>query len=95
MSDRATRGKRRAEPARKKRRRSRESIPTGRRADRPEDHEGITPDFLQRMRELENEPVRQPSARTGPEAREVLAGIDADLRADAVYQRALSRLAYG
>lgn len=95
MSDRASRGKRRAEPARKRRRRGKEPSPAGgRRADRPEQHEGITPEFLQQMRELDTEPVR-PRVRTGPGVREVLAGIDADLRADYVYQQALSKLAYG
>jgi hypothetical protein len=48
------------------------------------------------MRELEREPQQTVRyRRTGPEIRELLAGIDADLRADEVYQRALSRLAYG
>ncbi|HEX6877737.1 MAG TPA: hypothetical protein VF165_18910 [Nocardioidaceae bacterium] len=94
MSDRATRGKRRAEPSRKRRRRAEEPRPAGRRADRPENHEGITPEFLQQMRELETEqPVTH--VRTGPGVRELLAGIDADLRADRVYQQALYRLAYG
>jgi hypothetical protein len=94
MSDRATRGKRRAEPSRKKLRRGREPRPAGRRADRPEDHEGITPEFLEQLRELEAEPEPAP-VRTGPGVRELLAGIDADLRADQVYQQALYRLAYG
>ena len=94
MSDRATRGKRRAEPSAKRRRRGREPRPEGRRVDRPEEHEGITPEFLQQMREPEPEPVARP-VRTGPGIRELLAGIDADLRADPVYQQALSRLAYG
>lgn len=94
MSDRAARGKRRAEPPPKRRRRRREKKSAGRRADRPENHEGITPEFLQQMRELEAEPKAAP-VRTGPGAREILAGIDADLRADQVYQQALSRLAYG
>lgn len=94
MSDRATGGKRRAEPARKRRRRGRDPKPVGRRADRPQNHEGITPEFLQQMRELETEPRPAP-VRTGPGVREILAGIDADLRADEVYQQALSRLAYG
>lgn len=94
MSDRA-RGKRRAEPARKRRRRSREPSPAGRRADRPEEHEGITPEFLRQMRALEDEPIPTPPVRTGPGIREVLSGIDADLRADHVYQQALSKLAYG
>lgn len=94
MSDRATRGKRRAEPSTKRRRRGREPRPEGRRVDRPEEHEGITPEFLQQMREPEPEPVAPP-VRTGPGIRELLAGIDADLRADPVYQQALSRLAYG
>ncbi len=94
MSDRATRGKRRAEPSTKRRRRGREPRPEGRRVDRPEEHEGITPEFLQQMREPEPEPAAAPR-RTGPGIRELLAGIDADLRADQVYQQALSRLAYG
>jgi hypothetical protein len=46
------------------------------------------------MRELETRPVARP-VRTGPGVRELLAGIDADLRADQAYQQALSRLAYG
>ena len=94
MADRAARGKRRAEPSRKRRRRGSEPRPAGRRADRPENHEGITPEFLQQMRELEAEPAAPP-VRTGPGVRELLAGIDADLRADPVYQQALSKLAYG
>jgi hypothetical protein len=94
MSDRATHGKRRAEPPPKRRRRRREKPPAGKRADRPENHEGITPEFLQQMRALETAPT--PAApRTGPGIRELLAGIDADLRADQIYQQALSRLAYG
>ncbi len=93
MFDRATGGKRRAKPP-PKRRRGREPRPAGRRADRPENHEGITPEFLRQMRELETEPVAAP-VRTGPGVRALLDGIDADLRADQVYQQALSRLAYG
>jgi hypothetical protein len=102
MSDRAAAGKRRAEPPRKRRRRGRDPKPGGRRADRPENHEGITPEFLQQMRELEAEPpswsdagIRAAPVRTGPGPREILAGIDADLRGDQAYQQALSRLAYG
>ena len=94
MSDRATRGKRRAEPTSKRRRRRPDHVHEGKRADRPENHEGITPEFLRQMRELEDEPKTVP-VRTGPGVREILAGIDADLRADPVYQEALSRLAYG
>lgn len=94
MSDRATRGKRRADPPRRRRRREREPSPPGRRVDRPENHEGITPEFLEQMRELETAPETTP-VRTGPGVREVLTGIDADLRADRVHQQALSRLAYG
>jgi hypothetical protein len=94
MFDRATGGKRRAEPLPKRRRRGREPRPAGRRVDRPEDHEGITPEFLEQMRELETEPLAAP-VRTGPGIRELLDGIDADLRADQVYQQAISRLAYG
>jgi hypothetical protein len=93
MSDHAVyRGKRRAEPKRRGRRR--EERPAGRRADRPEEHEGITPEFLEQMREpdIEQRAVRP---RTGPGVRELLAGIDADLRADVAYQHALSRLAHG
>jgi hypothetical protein len=92
MSKRATHGKRRAEPPRKRRRR--EKPPGGKRADRPESHEGITPEFLEQMRALETAP---PSAapRTGPDIRELLASIDADLRADRRYQQALARLAHG
>lgn len=94
MSDRATRGKRRADPPRKRRRRAREPRPAGRRVDRPEEHEGITPEFIQQLRELEAEPEAAP-VRTGPGIRELLAGIDADLRADRVYQQALYRLSNG
>lgn len=94
MSERATHGKRRAEPSSKRRRRRRDEAPAGKRADRPENHEGITPEFLRQMRELEVEPKTVP-VRTGPGIRELLASIDADLRADPVYQEALSRLAYG
>lgn len=94
MSERATHGKRRAEPSSKRRRRRRDEAPAGKRADRPENHEGITPEFLRQMRELEDEPKTVP-VRTGPGIRELLASIDADLRADPVYQEALSRLAYG
>ena len=94
MSDHAVyRGKRRAEPKRRGRRRE-DRPPAGRRADRPEEHEGITPEFLKQMREPDVEP-REVRPRTGPGVRELLAGIDADLRADPVYQGALSRLAYG
>ena len=95
MSDRAIRGKRRAEPRAKGRRRRREPPQAGRRADRPENDEGITPEFLHRMHELEAEPMAPPPRRTGPGVRELLAGINADLRADQTYQHALSRLAYG
>ena len=104
MSDRASRGKRRAEPTTKRRRRDRDARPAGKRADRPENHEGMTPEFLQQLREPETEDMTsdwsEPSLRTapvsaGPGIRELLAGIDADLRSDQVYQDALSRLAYG
>ena len=94
MFDRASQGKRRAEPPPKRRKRRGEKPAAGRRADRPENHEGITPEFLEQMRALETSPP-PPRSRSGPEIRELLAGIDADLRADQVYQQALSRLAYG
>lgn len=108
ISDKATRGKRRAETPAKKSRFKR-SVPEqrerpGRRADRPEQHEGITSEFLQQMRDIESEQANDPTWTTGltlpasssrPAVREILAGIDADLRADTVYQRALSSLAYG
>ncbi|HSE10647.1 MAG TPA: hypothetical protein VLB29_18430 [Nocardioidaceae bacterium] len=94
MSDRATRGKRRADPSSKRRRRRQDHGPVGKRADRPENHEGITPEFLRQMREVDVEPKAVPP-RTGPGIRELLAGIDADLRNDPVYQEALSRLAHG
>jgi hypothetical protein len=94
MSRQPVPGKRRAERPRR-RRRSEERRPTrGKRALRPEDHEGITPEFLQQLREVEARPVALP-VRTGPGPREVLAGIDAELRADQVYLQALGRLAYG
>jgi hypothetical protein len=109
ISDKATRGKRRADPPAKKTRFKRTPVPEqrerpGRRADRPENHEGITPEFLQQMRELESEQATDPTWTTGltlpgstsrPGVREILAGIDADLRADTAYQQALSLLAYG
>lgn len=95
MSDRAIRGKRRAEPIPKRRRGRREPAPTGRRADRPENHEGITPEFVHQMHELETEQPAPPRPRTAPGIRELLAGINADLRTDQAYQHALSRLAYG
>jgi hypothetical protein len=56
------------------------------------------------MRDLESEQeldptwttgLSLPATTSGPGVREILAGIDADLRADTVYQRALSSLAYG
>ncbi len=94
MSNRATHGKRRADPPRKRRRRRREKPPAGKRADRPENHEGITPEFLQQMRALETAPPPAPP-RNGPGIRQLLAGIDADLRADRLYQQALSQLAHG
>ena len=88
-------GKRRAEPS-KRRPRRRDATPGGRRAYRPEDNEGITAEFLEQLREEDTEPVAPPPpVRNGPGAREVLAGIDADLRADQEYMQALSRLAYG
>lgn len=92
MSRQPARGKRRAEPS--KRRPRREAKPGGRRAARPENTEGITPEFLEQLREVEAEPATRPMP-TGPGAREVLAGITADLRADQAYMQALSRLAYG
>jgi hypothetical protein len=95
MSPQPARGKRRAEPS-KWRPRRRETKPGGRRADRPENNEGITPEFLEQLREAEAEQEARPMpVRTGPGAREVLAGITADLRADQAYMQALSRLAYG
>jgi len=91
------RGKRRAEPSRKRRRPGGSKPKGGKRADRPQNHEGITPEFLERLREVEVE-AEAPPVRVVPRgvgAREVLAGIDGDLRADQAYQRAISRLAYG
>ena len=91
------RGKRRAEPARKRRRSGGSKPKGGKRADRPQNHEGITPEFLERLREVEVEVEAQPERIVpgGVGAREVLAGIDGELRADPTYQHALSRLAYG
>lgn len=86
-------GKRRAEPSKKRRRRG-EGRQEGRRADRPEHHEGITPEFLEQLREIEDAPAA-PAVRTGLGVREVLAGIDGDLRADQQYLQALAELAYG
>ena len=94
MSGQPVPGKRRAERPRRRRRREEREPTRGKRAYRPEDHEGITPEFLQRLREAETKPVTLP-VRAGPGPREVLAGIDADLRADQAYLQALGRLAYG
>jgi hypothetical protein len=102
MSRPPARGKRRAEPP-KKRRRPKEPKPKGgKRADRPGDHEGLTPEFLQQLRELELDDaeaeVEAPRVQIFPGGvgvREVLAGIDGELRADQEYLQALGRLAYG
>lgn len=104
-------GKRRAEPPTKARRRAAaKPAPKqagGRRADRPEERDGLTVEFIQQMRREELEeremtttstwaaPLYTPPARRGVSVREVLSGIDADLRDDPTYQQALSRLAYG
>jgi hypothetical protein len=95
MSRQPTGGKRRAESSSWRRRRRREAKPAGRRADRPENNEGITPEFLNRLREVEAEATAPPVPPSGPGGRKVLAGIAADLRADQEYLQALSRLAYG
>jgi hypothetical protein len=94
MSGQPVPGKRRAERPRRRRRREERTPTRGRRAYRPENHEGITPEFLQQLREAETKPVALP-VRNGPGPREVLAGIDAELRADQTYLQALGRLAYG
>ena len=97
MSPQPARGKRRAEPT--KRRRRQPNPKGGKRADRPKEHEGLTPEFLQQLREVaieaegEAPPVR--IAPGGPGVRAVLAGIDGELRADQEYLQALGRLAYG
>ena len=97
MSRQPARGKRRAEPSKKRRRRQDPKPTGGKRADRPQNHEGITPEYLQQLREVETElaapPVRLVGGGLG--VREVLAGIDGDLRADQEYLQALGRLAYG
>jgi hypothetical protein len=98
-------GKRRADPSTRRRRRG-ESKPTGgKRAYRPENDEGLTPEFLDQLRQEEAadslwQPAvtaagQGPSGPRGPGGRAVLAGIDADLRADRLYQEALARLAHG
>jgi len=97
LSRQPARGKRRAEPSKRRRRRQEPKPAGGKRADRPENHEGITPEFLEQLREVETEleapPVRVHGGGLG--VREVLAGIDGDLRADQEYLQALGRLAYG
>lgn len=101
-------GKRRADPSKRRRRRGELKPTGGKRAYRPENDEGLTPEFLEELRQVEAAewapplPVTgtgtgaRPGTRTGgPGGRAVLAGIDADLRADRDYQAALARLAHG
>ena len=99
MSRQPTRGKRRADPSKKRRRRQEPKPAGGKRADRPKNHEGITPEFLEQLREVDTETEwTAPRVRLGlggPGVREVLAGIDGELRADQEYLQALGRLAYG
>ena len=103
MSDKAsTRGKRRAEPPARRslfrRSGTTRSDRGGRRADRYEEPEGLTPELLRQMREPDPATAATPSRptvpapRSGPGIREVLAGIESDLGADATYQRAVDNL---
>ena len=112
MSRQPVPGKRRADPSTRRRRRG-EPKPTGggKRAYRPENDEGLTPEFLEQLRREEAadslwEPAvtgtgqftgtgQLPRGPRGPGGRVVLAGIDAELRADRLYQEALARLAHG
>lgn len=99
MSRQPTRGKRRAESSKKRRRRQEPKPSGGKRADRPKNHEGITPEFLEQLREVDTETEWETPRRRlglgGPGVREVLAGIDGELRDDQEYLQALGRLAYG
>lgn len=101
MSRQPARGKRRAEPSKKRRRGQEAKSKGGKRADRPREHEGLTPEFLQQLRELDTDTDTgqdEPAVRIGMDGlgvREVLAGIDGDLRGDQEYLQALGRLAYG
>jgi len=101
ISDKATGGKRRAETP-KRRRRSESSPPpkAGRRADRPDNHTGLTPEFLQQMRDIDIDDTWAPQTqasvgrRVAPQVQEarakgLFASIDADLSQDTVYQHAL------
>jgi hypothetical protein len=106
MSRQPVPGKRRADPSTRRRRRG-EPKPTGggKRAYRPENDEGLTPEFLEQLRREEAaDSLWEPAATgtgqfagtaRGPGGRAVLAGIDAELRADRLYQEALARLAHG
>jgi hypothetical protein len=105
MSRQPVPGKRRADPATRRRRRGEPKPTGGKRAYRPENDEGLTPEFLEQLRREEAadslwEPAvtgsgQIPRGSRGPGGRAVLAGIDADLRADRLYQEALARLAHG
>lgn len=98
-------GKRRADPSTRRRRRGEPKPTGGKRAYRPENDEGLTPEFLEQLRREEAadslwEPAatrhtQVPTGPSGPGGRAVLAGIDAELRADRQYQEALGRLAHG
>lgn len=106
MSRQPVPGKRRADPSTRRRRRG-EPKPTGggKRAYRPENDEGLTPEFLEQLRREEAaDSIWQPAVTgagqrpwgpSGPGGRAVLAGIDAELRGDRLYQEALARLAHG
>ena len=105
MSRQPVPGKRRADPSTRRRRKGEPKPTGGKRAYRPENDEGLTPEFLEQLRREEAadslwEPAvtgtgQIPSGGGGPGGRAVLAAIDAELRADRRYQEALARLAHG
>jgi hypothetical protein len=105
MSRQPVPGKRRADPSTRRRRRGEPKPTGGKRAYRPENDEGLTPEFLEQLRREEAadslwEPAvtstgQLPRGPRGPGGRAVLAGIDAELRSDRLYQEALARLAHG
>jgi hypothetical protein len=105
MSRQPVPGKRRADPSTRRRRRGEPKPTGGKRAYRPKNDEGLTPEFLEQLRREDaadslwqpavTETGQIPRGRRGPGGRAVLAGIDAELRADPRYQEALARLAHG
>ena len=97
MSRQPAHGKRRAEPSKRRRRQKEPKPKGGKRAYRPENEEGLTSEFLEQLRQVEAEEETTISfaVRGGPGGRRVLAGIDGYLRADRLYQQALSRLTCG